>query len=229
MVYITGDTHGEKERLSSTRLRALKSGDTLIVCGDFGFLWNGDKAEQRFLKQLGKRKYNICFLDGTHENFELLKNYEISEWNGGKVQKIYGNLYHLLRGQVFHIDGMSVFTMGGGESPEIDIRTERESWSREEIPTRAELLEGAEALQKEDYHVDLVVTHEPPLRIKGFLQLKDYESLRVTALNAYFEELSDSCTFDKWYFGSMHIDKHISSTHTAVFRHVLRADTGEKV
>ena len=229
MVYITGDTHGEKERLSTSKLRALKSGDTLIVCGDFGFLWDGDKVEERFLKQLGKRKYNICFLDGTHENFELLKNYEVSEWNGGKVQKIYGNLYHLMRGQVFHIDGMSIFTMGGGESPDIDIRTAGDNWSRDEIPTREELLEGAANLEKENYHVDLVVTHEPPLRIKGFLQLKDYDSLRVTALNAYFEELSDSCKFKKWYFGSMHMDKHISGTHTAVFQHILRADTGEKV
>ena len=67
------------------------------------------------------------------------------------------------------------------------------------------------------------------MRIKGFLQLKDYDSLRVTALNAYFEELSDSCTFDKWYFGSMHMDKYISNTHIAVFKAILNAETGEKV
>ena len=119
--------------------------------------------------------------------------------------------------------------MGGGESPDIDIRAEGDTWSREEIPTREELLEGAHALEKEDYHVDVVVTHEPPLRIKGFLQLKDYDSLRVTALNAYFEELSDSCTFGKWYFGSMHMDKYISSTHIAVFKNIINAETGEKV
>ena len=83
--------------------------------------------------------------------------------------------------------------------------------------------------EKEDYHVDIVVTHEPPMRIKGFLQLKDYDSLRVTALNAYFEELSDSCTFKKWYFGSMHMDKYISSTHIAVFKNIINAQTGEKV
>ena len=66
----------------------------------------------------------------------------------------------------------------------------------------------------------MVITHEPPLRIKGFLQLKDYDSLRVTALNAYFEELSDSCTFDKWYFGSMHEDRVITPSHTSVFSEI---------
>ena len=88
LIYITGDTHGEVERLVPSKLRALKEGDTLIVCGDFGFIWDGSKKEQKILKQLGKRKYNICFIDGTHENFSLLNGYGVSEWNGGKVHKI---------------------------------------------------------------------------------------------------------------------------------------------
>ena len=229
LIYITGDTHGEVERLVPSKLRALKEGDTLIVCGDFGFIWDGSKKEQKILKQLGKRKYNICFIDGTHENFSLLNGYGVSEWNGGKVHKIYDNLYHLMRGQIYNIDGKSVFTMGGGESPDIDIRSANDGWSRDEIPSQDELLEGAKNLEKHGFSVDIVVTHEPPTRIKGFLQLKDYDMLRVTALNAYFEELSDSCKFSKWFFGSMHVDKYISGTHIAVFKNIVNAETGEKV
>lgn len=229
MVYITGDTHGEESRLSSSKLKFMKEGDTLIVCGDFGFIWDDSKKEQKLIRQLGKRKYNICFIDGTHENFELLNNYEVSTWKGGKVHKIYDNLYHLMRGQVFTFDDMRVFTMGGGESPDIDIRREENGWSKEEIPTQDELLEGAQNLEKYNYKVDVVVTHEPPTAIKGFLQLKDYDSLRVTALNAYFAELSESVDFKKWFFGSMHIDKYISSTHIAVFKNIINAETGEKV
>ncbi|MEG1834956.1 MAG: metallophosphoesterase [Oscillospiraceae bacterium] len=229
MIYITGDTHGEEERLSVSRLKALKAGDTLIICGDFGFIWDGDKKEQKFLKQLGKRKYNVCFLDGTHENFFRLNDYEISEWNGGKVHKIYGNLYHLLRGQVFEIEGKKIFAMGGGESPDIDIRAENEHWSRDEIPSQEELYEGAKNLEKAQYKIDIVVTHEPPMRIKRFLQMKDYDTLRVTALNAYFEELSDSCDFSKWFFGSLHMDKYISNTHMSVFKNIVNAETGEKL
>ena len=229
LIYITGDTHGELERLSPSRLRFMKEGDTLIICGDFGFIWNDDKKEQKIIRSLGKRKYNICFIDGTHENFALLNDYEVSEWNGGKVHKIYDNLYHLMRGQVFEIDSYKVFTMGGGESPDIDIRTEENGWQKEEIPTQDELLEGAKNLEKHNYRVDFVVTHEPPTRIKGFLQLKDYDKLRVTALNAYFEELSDSCKFKRWFFGSMHMDKYVSGTHMAVFKNIIKAETGEKV
>ena len=227
MVYITGDTHGDIERFLSSPARNLKKGDILIICGDFGFIWNNSKQEQKILKSLTKKKYNICFLDGTHENFDLLNDYEVSEWNGGKVHHIGGNVYHLMRGQIFDIEDLKIFTMGGGESPDIDMRFENDAWSRNEIPTQIELLEGANNIEQAGCKVDVIVTHEPPSKIKAFLMLKSNERTRVTALNAYFEQLSASCEFDKWYFGSMHMDKHISSTHIAVFNNIIEAKSGK--
>ena len=156
MVYVTGDMHGDASRFSDPRLKKLKKGDTLLVCGDFGFLWNGSKTEQKLLKQIGSKKYNVCFLDGTHENFELLKSYDVIEWNGGKARQIYKNLYHLMRGQIYEIEGLKIFTMGGGESPDIDIRFDNDSWSRDEIPTQVELIEGANNLEKVDCKVDIL-------------------------------------------------------------------------
>ena len=229
MIFITGDIHGDRDRLSRWRLRKLQEGDTLIICGDFGFLWDDSKAEQSYLQNLGKRKYNICFIDGTHENFNLLNNYEISQWNGGKVHKIYGDLYHLMRGQIFEIEGKKIFTMGGGESSDVDIRRDVNAWSKDEIPTQEELLEGAENLEVAGYDMDVIVTHEPPLKVKSFLNLNDNEMLRVTALNAYFEELSEHCKFKKWFFGSLHLDKYISGTHRAIFKDIINIETGEKL
>lgn len=229
MIFITGDIHGDRDRLSRWRLRKLQEGDTLIICGDFGFLWDDSKTEQSYLQNLGKRKYNICFIDGTHENFNLLNNYEISQWNGGKVHKIYGNLYHLMRGQIFEIEGKKIFTMGGGESSDVDIRRDVNAWSKDEIPTQEELLEGAENLEVAGYDMDVIVTHEPPLKVKSFLNLNENEMLRVTALNAYFEELSGHCKFKKWFFGSLHVDKYISGTHRAIFKDIINIETGEKL
>lgn len=229
MIYITGDTHGDISRFEGSAAKKLRKGDTLIVCGDFGFIWNGDRQEQKILEKLGKKKYNICFIDGSHENFELLSSYKVVEWNGGKAHRISGNLFHLMRGQVFTIEGMTVFTMGGGESPDIDIRYENNSWSKAEIPTREELLEGAENLERHKCKVDFVITHEPPVKIKSFLRLRDNETASVTGLNNYFEELSDACDFRCWFFGSMHLDKFVSSTHIAVFQNIVNAVTGAVV
>ncbi|MEI6579375.1 MAG: metallophosphoesterase [Eubacteriales bacterium] len=229
MVYITGDTHGDYSRFRQPKLKKLNKGDTIIVCGDFGFIWEDTKAEQKIIKKLGKKKYNVCFIDGTHENFDLLYKYRISEWNGGKVHRINGNLYHLMRGQMFKIDGLKIFTMGGGESPDIDLRFENSNWSRLEIPNKDELLQGAQCLEDAGCKADIIVTHEPPLKIKGFLKLRDKGAVRVTGLNTYFEELSNSCEFKRWFFGSMHLDKFISSSHIAVFQNIVSAHTGEQL
>ena len=67
MIYITGDTHGELtpflERLAQYELSPK---DTVIVCGDFGFVW-GDPYHNAMLKELANLKYTICFIDGNHE------------------------------------------------------------------------------------------------------------------------------------------------------------------
>ena len=46
-VYITGDTHGCLEWLYDKNFRKLKSGDVLIVCGDFGYIFDGGEAGNR--------------------------------------------------------------------------------------------------------------------------------------------------------------------------------------
>ncbi|NMP38231.1 MAG: hypothetical protein GX051_08980 [Clostridiales bacterium] len=229
MVYVTGDTHGDIDRLSKSALKMLQPGDTLIICGDFGFIWSGEKKEKKLIEKLAKRKYTICFIDGTHENFELLNAYPVSEWNGGKVHKICDNIFHLMRGQIFEIEGLKFFTMGGGESPDIDVRFDISNWSRDEIPTQSELLEGADNIENSSNKVDIILTHEPPAKIKGFLRLSENDSVSVTALNSYFEDLSQSCEFSRWFFGSMHIDKYISTAYIGVFKNIIDASTGKKV
>ena len=49
MIYITGDLHGEIERFDDKKMKKLKKGDILIVCGDFGFIWNNSIEEQKKL------------------------------------------------------------------------------------------------------------------------------------------------------------------------------------
>lgn len=227
MLFVTGDTHGDLERFYSNETKKIKKGDTLFICGDFGFIWDGSAEEQKVLKKLSAQKYTICFIDGTHENFELLKSYPLGTYKGGMVRKISENIYHLQRGQIYHFENKSIFVMGGGESPDIDWRFEKDTWSSEETPIRQELLDGAKRLQENDFKVDFILTHEPPAKIKSLLMLQETETARITGLNTYFEELSQSCSFDKWFFGSMHIDKFISNNHIALFNNVINMLTGE--
>ena len=210
-----------------TAYKKLKKGDILIVCGDFGFIWDNGRQEQKYLKKLARKKYTICFIDGTHENFEMLNALPVTTWNGGKVHQVADNIFHMMRGQIFTIDNLTFFTMGGGESPDIEIRFEEKAWDKDEFPDRDELIEGANSLEERDCKVDFIITHEPTVKIKTFLRLKDAEFVPVNGLNTYFEELSGACTYRRWYFGSMHLDKYISSSQVAVYRNVINVVTGE--
>lgn len=229
MVFVTGDVHGDIYRFTSGPAKKLRRGDTLIVCGDFGFIWSGSAEEQRVLKSLTEKKFHICFVDGTHENFKLLNSYEVSEWKGGKVHYLGGNLYHLMRGQVFTIEDQTFFTMGGGESPDIDLRMQTNTWFKEESPSQQELLEGAANIERHGGRVNYIITHEPSARVKDFLQLKTLNKNRLSLLNTYLEELGNSCSYDKWYFGSMHLDKHVSSSQIAVFQNILEVESGKSI
>ena len=126
-IYITGDIHGKPERLSNKRLKLfgleLNNWDIVIVCGDFGILWNeNDKY------WLAEKPFTTLFVDGNHENYDLLYSYPVENLFGGKVHKIKDNIFHLMRGEVFNIDGLTFFAFGGATSTDKAGRIEHISW-----------------------------------------------------------------------------------------------------
>lgn len=229
MIYVTGDMHGDENRLFQTQWLKLKKGDTVIVLGDFGFLWNGDKREREALEYLGSRKYTVLFLDGTHENFDLLNKCRETVWHGGHVRRVCGNLYNLMRGQIFEIEGKKIFTFGGGESADRDIRIEQGQWWRQEMPTADEFKTGAQNLDENECKVDYILTHEPPQLMKSAIQLRSGLEQRVSKLNGFFEEVSRTCEFKHWFFGSMHEDKRFTAKYTCVFNKILPIDKYDNI
>ena len=117
MVYLTGDTHGDIERFKHGKLRWLGKRDVVIVLGDFGFVWDGSKEEQKKLDWLRKRPYTLLFLDGAHENYDLLAQYPEEELFGGKVQALGGNVYHVCRGSVLTLEEKKYLCFGGRRCP----------------------------------------------------------------------------------------------------------------
>lgn len=226
MIFATGDMHGDYDLFSQKKFKKINDGDTLLVCGDFGFIWTGDSKERKILDKLSRKKYNICFVDGTHENFDLLDKFPVVDFAGGRAHKIRENIYHLMRGQVFEIEGEKIFAMGGGESPDIDMRGDS-AISADETPTREQMREGAKNLERYKFKVDYVITHEPAQKIKNFLKLKDGDALRFSGLNAYFQELSENCEYTRWFFGSLHEDKFVSPSQIALFQNLVNVQTGE--
>ncbi len=216
MIYVTGDTHGDIARFKDPNIRKLRRGDTLIICGDFGFIWDGSESEKSALKKLSEMGFTVAFIDGCHENFDLLEAYPESRWNGGMARIIAPNLIHLMRGQVYTIENKRIFTFGGGNSQDMEFRIGANWWEREQ-PTHDEIMEGIENLERFNNEVDYIITHEPPASVKDCLGVDVFQRIEVHAL---FEEIIKSCRYRKWFFGKCHIDKHIPIKFYAVFNNV---------
>lgn len=217
MVYVTGDMHGDPARIRTSALRDLRRDDLLIVCGDFGFLWDGSAAECKLLSRLGKRKYTVAFLDGRHENYDLLREYPVVDWNGGKAQKINDRLYRLMRGEIYTIEGKTYFTFGGGESDDREFRVAGKSWWPEEMPSPDEMRHARENLAAHGNRVDCILTHVPSCKLDARLRPQTATDGVGLFLGGIEEDVS--CT--RWYFGSVHRDKVISPQRRAVFNAVV--------
>ena len=205
MIYITGDTHGEYDKfMQRIRQHKLSKEDIIIVCRDFGFVWD-TPCHRYFLARLTAEPFTIAFVDGNHEDFDLLYTYPVINWNGGKVHKIANNIYHLMRGQHFVIDGKSFFTMGGAYSTDKSRRTEGKSWWKQELPNHDEYKIAEETLKSCDYQVDYVITHTVPQSVihhLGFIP-----DMHDAELTGYFEWLYGELTFRKWFAGHFHVNQ----------------------
>ena len=221
MIVVTGDTHIpiDAEKLvgaHSPLLSRLTKEDYLIVCGDFGGVWNGSTEENLYLDLLNDMNYSLLFVDGNHENFDLLNTYPSKRWKGGMVGEIRPTVFHLKRGYVFSIDGLRIFTFGGAYSIDKPYRKESISWWKEELPSKTEIERALGNLETIGNRVDYIITHTAPRDILrdvfGYGYIEDEQELL-----SLFEFLKNECDFKHWYFGHVHKDIKIDNRFTALY------------
>lgn len=226
MIFITGDTHGEIDiaKLSSRFFQAANLGDYVIIAGDFGFVWRqGSERDAWWLKNFFDAKpFTTLFVDGNHENFDLLEQYPVTEKWGGNVQQISERVYHLMRGQIYSIDGQVIFTMGGASSHDKAFRQQFVNWWPQELPSRAEEEIALANLEAWHWKVDYVITHCAPTNLlKSLSTIFEYEPDSATNFLAV---VAKKLKFTRWYFGHYHLDRALTSHrkhYTAIYREVI--------
>jgi len=227
-VNITGDTHipADIHKLNKKKWpeqNEMTKEDYLVICGDCGLIWNyrptgltvpscpeddcWTEEELYWYKWLNEKPFTTLWVDGNHESFDRLKKYPVTEWHGGKVQMISDSIIHLMRGQVYEINGKTFFTMGGAESHDRGYATGTEKqdahkiWWKEEIPSEREWKEAFANLKKHGNKVDYIITHEAPGNIKFKL------GYGINGVSNRLWQIYDTVEFSKWYCGHLHCDQ----------------------
>ena len=121
-------------------------------------MWGGSSTDRYWLDWFESKPWTTCFVDGNHENHRMLAELSETEWCGGHVHIVRPNILHLMRGEVFDIDGTTVLAMGGAASHDREWREEGKSWWPEEMPNAAEMDRCRRSLDRAGWNVDYVVT-----------------------------------------------------------------------
>ena len=213
-LFFTGDTHGDPiNHLNRFRNRAkyleLTKEDFLIICGDFGCFFDG--ANKKQLDWLDACPWTTLFIDGNHENFELLYALEEKEMFGGLVGIAGQSIFHLKRGEIYTVLGKKIFCFGGGVSIDKIFRVEGVSWWPQEIPSDAEFRHGMENLDKHGWDVDIVITHTMPLSA-----IKEFELGEIHGLSekfkdptaTYLDQVLEAVAFKHWFAGHFHVNRY---------------------
>jgi hypothetical protein len=247
MIYITGDTRADFTRYNTENFpqqKQMAKDDYVIICGDYGGIWKKSSETEYWLKWLSAKPFTTLFVDGNHENFDMLNAYPVEEWNGGKVHKITPSVIHLMRGQVFLIDGKKIFAFGGAQSHDIHdgildpaapdfkeqykylsvrnalFRVKGISWWPEEMPNENEYTTGLKNLAAVDWSVDYVLTHCGPSSIVDIFSRGFYEHDELTD---YLDRIREKTTFSKWSFGHYHDNREIGENFVLLYEQMIYA------
>lgn len=224
MIFVTGDTHGLQDfyklHIFAGEHPHLTKNDYVIIAGDFGAVWD-IKTMAMELKYYTELPFTVLFVDGNHENYDLLETYPVEEWHGGKVQKIKPDIIHLMRGQVFEIEGKTIFTFGGATSIDKMYRREGISWWPQELPTYEQLDEGLENLKRYGNKVDYIITHSCGQRALMYPKLRIAAGIKIACPESHLlSNFEDLITYKHWYFGHFHVDAQLSDKYTVLYDNV---------
>jgi len=143
----------------------------------------GKAALPKILDEMGYTGRYVISDFGISINSNALPE---EEWNGGHVHKVRENVIHLMRGEIFHLNGKSVYVFGGARSHDISGIADKK------------------ALEK-DYAFAILQPDDPLLQEK--LQLLDHygASTRIEEVNWWRAEMP---TKSEMEHGLQNLRKH---------------------
>lgn len=199
----------------------LTKDDYLIICGDFGCIWDGSYKDNWWLNWFAHKPFTTLICFGNHENYDIIfSKYPIVEMFGNFVFEIRENVFGFLRGVVYEIAGKTFFTLGGATSIDRHLRKEGTSWWSQEMPSYQEFQDAFDALEEHNWNVDYVITHCAPSSI----QTKICDKYRYDKLTDFLNYIDKVIIFKHWYFGHYHIDCEITENHTAIYNKIIELE-----
>ena len=212
MVILTGDTHGEFDRIEQfCEEYETTENDVMVILGDAGINYWLDEQDEALKERLSQLPITLFCIRGNHEERpEEVSGYELVEWRGGFVwiQPEYPNLLFAKDGEIYQFDGKTVITIGGAYSVDKYYRLAVGApWFGTEQPDERTKGQVMSALNRAGWKVDYVFSHTVPLSaIPRHALLPTMDQKMVdNSTEEWLEEIAQKLDYQGWFAGHFHI------------------------
>lgn len=153
---VFGDWHSNSKYATHAIARAMNTfkPDIFLHVGDFGIFETKESYIKSVEETLAEVDRELWFVDGNHEDFEMLKGYP---YDSRGLQKVTDHIYRIPRGYSWEWSSKKFVALGGAHSIDMRFRQPGLTWWADEIITE-------EDFQKtiRNSHADFMITHEAP-------------------------------------------------------------------
>ncbi len=153
-IAFAGDWHANTSWAESAiQYAADQSADTIVHVGDFGYDFPASFL-RRVTKTLHRTGLHLWFVDGNHEDFDLLRRYPVRDTG---LREVTDRIWHIPRGHRWTWGGVRFLGCGGAHSVDRIWREPGTSWWWQEAITDddvARCVDGGAA--------DVLISHDCP-------------------------------------------------------------------
>lgn len=216
MIYLTGDTHRDFDRIFDFCTdNNTTPDDVLIILGDAGINFFLDDRDHELKKWLSTLEVTLLCIHGNHEERPfMIDSYTEKEWNGGMVycEEEFPNLLFAKDGEIYDLEGRKAIAIGGAYSVDKFQRLSSGSpWFPTEQPTDDIMDDVERALGRVGWRVDAVLSHTVPLKYEPteeFLSITDQSTVDKTT-EEWLDTIEERLNYERWYCGHFHCNKKV--------------------
>jgi len=214
--YITGDTHGDFLRIDNfCRRFKPDTDDVMIILGDAGLNYYGDKRDRYSKFCVSKMPITILCIHGNHEIRPTdVSGYLTKQFCGGTVwyQDEYPNILFAKDGEIYTFGEYRCIVIGGAYSIDKWYRLENGwNWFSNEQPDDDIKAYVEKQLENNDNKIDVVLSHTCPLKhepVEVFFDFIDQSKVDKST-EQWLDSIENILDYKKWYCGHYHTSKII--------------------
>lgn len=216
MIYVTGDTHRDFDRIFDFCAdNGTTPDDVLIILGDAGINYFLDESDHELKKELSTLDVTLLCIHGNHEERPfMIDSYIEKEWRGGTVycEEEFPNLLFAKDGEIYDLDGRKAIAIGGAYSVDKFYRLSGGApWFPTEQPSDEIMDDVERTLDRVSWRIDAVLSHTAPLKYEPneeFLDTIDQSTVDKTT-EEWLDTIEDRLHYEHWYCGHYHCSKNV--------------------